>query len=434
MFKVLSKIGLKRRDWASWALFDWAHSSFITSIVTAIMPVFFNQYATHGTGEGFGLAAWSYITAACLAIIAILAPWLGAVADVKGWNKRFLIFFSAQGCIGTLGLCFIQQGGWQYAAAVFVVAMVGYGMSLVFANALLPHLAEKHEINELSTKAWAVGYYGGGLLFLLHVTFMSVAKGYGLLPEDVAIRIVFASVALWWGFFMLPLVWYVEEPEVAKPKGSQPMGAEPAGTDSFARLSVQSLSRLRNTLGEIGNYKNLFLFLCAYWLYSDGIGTIMKMSTIYGDQMGIGTSHLMGTVLMIQFIGGPSTILFGKWSKKIGTRTAIEITLGGYIIICLIGYFMTAAWHFWLLGLVFACIQGPALSLSRAVFASMVPEGKSSEFFGFFSLSERFAGIAGPLLFGVIGQFLGEPKYSILFLIVFFVLGWVMLRRVKLDI
>jgi UMF1 family MFS transporter len=150
--------------------------------------------------------------------------------------------------------------------------------------------------------------------------------------------------------------------------------------------------------------------------------------------MGIGTAHLMGTVLMIQFIGGPATILFGKWSKKIGTRTAIEITLAGYIVICFIGYVMTEAWHFWLLGIIFACIQGPALSLSRAVFASMVPREKNSEFFGFFSLSERFAGIAGPLLFGVVGQFLGDSKYSILFLIVFFVFGWVILRRVKIDI
>ncbi len=425
MFILLGRIGLKRRDWASWALFDWAHSAFITSIVTAIMPVFFNQYATFGTSEGFGVVAWSYITAICLGIIAILAPWLGAIADVKGWNKRFLIFFSMQGCLGTLGLCFIQKGNWKYAAVVFVIAMVGYGMSLVFANALLPYLAKKHEINELSTKAWAVGYYGGGTLFLAHVTLMAIAQNNAWLAEDFAIRIIFASVALWWGFFMLPLVWYVDEP-VSQHK--------PTAKESFARLSVRSFFRLGETLREISSYKNLFLFLCAFWLYSDGIGTIMKMATIYGDQMGIGTAHLMGTVLMIQFIGGPATILFGKWSKKIGTRTAIEITLAGYIVICFIGYVMTEAWHFWLLGIIFACIQGPALSLSRAVFASMVPREKNSEFFGFFSLSERFAGIAGPLLFGVVGQFLGDSKYSILFLIVFFVFGWVILRRVKIDI
>jgi len=425
MYKVLGWIGLKRKDWAAWALFDWAHSAFITSVVTGIMPIFFNQYATYGMGKGFGVVAWSYITAVCLGIIAFLAPWLGAVADVKGWNKRFLIFFSMQGCLGTLGLCFIQKGGWEYAATVFVVAMVGYGMSLVFANALLPYLAEKHEINELSTKAWAVGYYGGGLLFFVHVLFMTLAKSYELVAADMAIRIIFASVAFWWAFFMLPLVWYVPEPRSSQMAQNR---------DSFAKASLHAFGRLAQTLRDITSYKNLFMFLCAFWLYSDGIGTIMKMATIYGDQMGIGTTHLMGTVLMIQFVGGPMTILFGKWSKKIGTRTAIEITLVGYIVICIIGFLMSTPWHFWLLGIVFACIQGPALSLSRAVFASMVPREKSSEFFGFFSLSERFAGIAGPLLFGLIGQFLGDAKYSILFLILFFVLGWVMLRRVKVDI
>ncbi|GAP07226.1 vacuole effluxer Atg22 like [Anaerolinea thermolimosa] len=258
---------------------------------------------------------------------------------------------------------------------------------------------------------------GGGLLLAINLAMIMLAP-----PELTGLmtRLSFLSVALWWFVFSIPLLRIVQEPPRRIQAGE--LGVNPV------RVSFQ---RLAHTFREITHFRDLFLFLVAFWFYNDGIGTIIKMATIYGAEIGIGQTTLIGTLLMVQFVGIPFAFLFGWLAKRIGTKTSIYISLLVYTGISIAGFFMSQEWHFWALGFAVATVQGGSQALSRSLFGRMVPRSKSAEFFGFFSVSEKFAGIAGPFVFGVVGQIVGHSRLSIISLIIFFVIGAALLTRVN---
>jgi len=412
-----------------WTMYDWANSAFITSVMASVFPLYFAMIAKPTLGDNTS-AAWGYTTSIALFITAVLSPILGAMADFQGKKKRFLTYFMSLGVISTALMYFIITDRWLLASILFICGNVGFAGANVFYDSLLPHVANDDEIDQVSTRGYAIGYLGGGILLAINFAMIlggpkflaSMAMFSTYTEADITalmIRITFVTVAMWWLGFTIPLWKHVSEPPrhvLAGEEGQNPVHA------GFARL--------KSTFKEITKYRELLKFLIAFWLYNDGIGTIIKMATIYGDEIGIGQADLLGAMLMVAFLGIPFTFAFGWLAKRIGTKTSIYITLVVYTITAIAGYFMQTALHFWLLSVAVTMVQGGSLALSRSLFSRMVPKSKSAEFFGFFSVSSKFAGIAGPFVFAIISQATGGSRLSIVSLIFFFITGLIALTFV----
>ena len=399
----------------AWCMYDWGSSAFSTTVEAAVLPVYFESVVAASLPGNMATVYWGYTNAIALLIAALLAPILGSIADYTGGKKRLLTTFAGVGILATVLMVLIDTGDWALALVLFLFGTIGISASYVFYDALLPHIARPDDIDYVSSKGYALGYLGGGILLAVNILMIQVIwAGSSLGP-----RLSFLTVALWWAIFTIPLLRRVPEPP-----------ANTAGIGEGVNPVAAGLRRLGQTFREIRKYRQLLFFLVAFWLYNDGIGTIIKMATIYGAEIGIGMIDLIGALLLTQFVGIPFSLLFGKFSGKIGTKRAIMLGLGWYTLIAIAGYFMSQAWHFWLLALMVGMVQGGTQALSRSLFSLMAPKARSAEFFGFYDISSKFAGIAGPVLFAVVGQLTGSSRLSIVALVIFFIGGILLLTRV----
>ncbi len=403
----------KRGEILSWCMYDWANSAFATTVMAAVLPVYYSQVAGVTLPGNTATAYWGYTTAIALLITAALAPIMGAIADYSGSKKKLLMTFAGIGIFATALLYFVTTGDWFMASVFFIIGNIGFATSEVFYNALLPEVAGPGKIDQVSTKGYALGYLGGGILLginVLMIEFMS--------DTMLATRLSFVTVSIWWAVFTIPIIRNVRERKVTQIK-------EP-NINPF----TAGFKRLRVTFKELRNYRQLFLFLIAFWIYNDGIGTIIKMATIYGAEIGIDQTTLIGALLMTQFVGIPFAFAFGRLATYIGTKNSILLGLFVYTIISIGGYFMQTALHFWILAFLVGTVQGGTQALSRSLFGSMLPKSKTCEFYGFYGMSSKFAGIVGPLVFAVVTQLAGSSRLSIVSLIVFFILGAFLLNKV----
>ena len=421
--RVLVPLGLDRAEVRAWAMYDWANSAFATTIMAGVLPVYYATVAGAHLPGNRATVYWGYTTSLALALIAVLSPILGAAADFRAAKKRFLGVFAAIGVGATALLYFVGSGDWLFASGVFVVANIGFAGANVFYDSLLPSLVSDDEIDRVSTAGYAVGYVGGGVLLALNLAWILKPDFFGFTDAGGASRASFLSVAVWWALFSVPILRRVAEP----PRMLAP------GESADGNVVRAAGIRVVDTIKALRGHRDVFLFLLAFWLYNDGIGTIIKMATIYGTEIGIGQSHLIGALLLVQFVGIPFTFAFGAIAGRVGAKKGIYIALGVYTFIAMLGYFMEHAWQFWVLAFLVATVQGGSQALSRSVFASMIPAGKSSQFFGFFSVSAKFAGIIGPLVFAVVGQIMGGSRLSILSLTAFFIGGMVLLSFVDVE-
>ena len=408
-------------------MYDWANSAMVTTIITAVFPIYYSAVAAADLAPAEATYRFGISTTAGLIIIAVLSPLLGYLADRGGTRMRYLAAFLAVGAVAVLLMFWIERGDWLMASLLFVVANIGVNGSFVFYDALLPHLAREEEIDRVSTAGYALGYVGGGLLLALNLAWIQkpqwfgLPSGEGLTPAQATLpsRLAFASVAIWWFLFSIPLFKRVKEP----PASGRPV-------ESLARSAHTALIKSFN---DLRRYPQAALMLFAFLIYNDGIGTIIRMATIYGTEIGIGRGALIASILLVQFVGIPFSFLFGSLAGRIGTKPAIFLGLVVYAGISVFGYFMTTGFHFLLLAILVGTVQGGTQALSRSLFASMIPKTRSAEFFGFFAVVEKFAGIFGPLLFSVIIAFTGSSRGAILTVIAFFLVGGLLLRRVDVE-
>jgi UMF1 family MFS transporter len=428
---LLFKLGLHRPELRAWAMYDWANSAFLAVIITAIYPVYFSKVAGAGIPPQISEMRHGIATTIGLLMIAVLAPILGAVADSKPIKKRLLGVFLGIGVASVALMFFVQHGDWLLAAALFVVANFAANGSFVFYDALLPHVAKPEEIDRVSTAGYALGYVGGGLLLALNLAWIlkpawfGLPHGDGLSPsqETLPMRLAFLSVAVWWLLFAIPLLRRVPEPKLKLDPNA------PARRHTIKNAFVQ----LAATFRELRQFKNAFLMLLAFLIYNDGIGTIIRMAVIYGEGKGIGPNSLISAILITQFVGIPFAFLFGTLAGKIGAKRSIFFALAVYAGISVFGYFMETATHFLLLAILVGTVQGGAQALSRSLFASMIPRHKSAQFFGFFAVVEKFAGIFGPIVYSGIIALTGSSRNAILSVIVFFVVGGVLFYLVNVE-
>jgi UMF1 family MFS transporter len=420
--RLLTSIGLDRRELRSWALYDVANSAFATTIMVAVLPLYFHDSLAKDLPEHMRTAYWAYFNSATMITVALVSPSLGYVADVFSAKKKFLGVFTVTGILSSIALAWVQPGQWMLAGLLFVLGCFSFFVGNIFYEALLPHIANDREIHRVSNSGYAVGYIGGGVLLALNLAWIMSPNTFGL-PDTVAgIRLSFISVGLCWLLFSLPLFRHVREPETSTLKPHR-----------VWKTSLEAIFQLRKTFAQLKNYPDVLMFLLAFWAYSDGIGTIMNMATIYGREVGIGTNDLITAILVVQFMGVPCSFAFGPITDKIGPKKALMVTLTVYTFISIVGYFMTTTWHFWVLAVGVASVQGASQAISRSVFAQMVPLKHSGEFFGLFSVSSKFAGLFGPLVFGVLAEQTGGSRLSVLFIVLLFILGMVLLNRVDIE-
>jgi len=382
-----------------WAMYDWANSAFATTVMAAFFPIFFKQYWSTGTDPTISSANLGLANSTASAFIAIVAPLLGAIADRGHSKKKFLFFFTGIGIFMTCYFYFIPRGGWQIAAAVYVLAMVGYSGSFIFYDALLTTVASEEETDFVSSLGFALGYLGGGILFALNV-WMTLRPGtFGLPSAGEGVRFSFLTVAIWWALFSLPLLFLVKETRRTRER-------------TTSQIVREGLTQLRGTFREIRHLKMIFLFLVAYWFYIDGVNTVIVMALDYGLAIGLHSDDLIVALLMVQFVGFPSAIAFGKISGKIGSKTAILIGITVYLFITAYGVSISSKNEFFVMACIIGLVQGGVQALSRALYARIIPVEKSAEYFGFYNMMSRFATIKGPLLIAGTIYLLRHLSYS----------------------
>jgi MFS transporter, UMF1 family len=429
--RVLKSLGLSRPELRAWVMYDWANSAMVCTIITAVFPIYYSRVACAGMEPEVASRRLAIATTVAMVLIAVASPVLGAFADYTAQKKRLLGVFLSLGLVSVAAMYFIHTGDWILASLLFILANIGANGSFVFYDALLPHIARDDEIDRVSTAGYALGYLGGGLLLALNLAWIQKPAWFGLpsgpnLSESQATlptRLAFLSVAIWWFLFSLPLFRRVPEPRAAR---------EPGELHGESPIRA-TLSRLKETASELRQYRQGFLMMLAFLIYNDGIGTIIRMATVYGTELKIDQEALIASILIVQFVGIPFSFLFGMMAGRIGTKRSILFGLLIYTAICIVGYSMRTAAHFLMLAILVGMVQGGTQALSRSLFASLIPRDKSGEYFGFFAVAEKFAGILGPALFAVINKMTGSSRGAILGVIGFFAVGGFLLWLVDVE-
>jgi UMF1 family MFS transporter len=411
----------RRKIILSWCLYDWANSAFATTIMAAVLPVFYSSVAAASLSKATASSLWGYTNTVAMLIVAFSAPVLGALADHGGMKKKFLAGFAILGIVSTAGLVMVSRGDWLLASFLYILGMVGFSGGNNFYDSLLPHVAGEEEIDRISSYGYAMGYLGGGILLIFNLAMILKPQYFGIPDAEWGTRLSFLTVSIWWAIFTIPVLKNVSEPPVV------PISGESANP---LRASLQRLSL---TYHNIRKYREAFKFLMAFWLYNDGIGTIISMAVIFGAEINIAQEHLVGSILAVQVVGVPFSVLFGKMAGRIGTKNAIFVGLVIYTGIAAGGYFIQTALHFWILAVLVGFVQGGTQALSRSLFGTLIPKSRSAEFYSFYDVSSKFAGIIGPAVFGVVGQMAGSSRLSIVSLVVFFVVGGLILLNVDVN-
>jgi MFS transporter, UMF1 family len=423
MTRFLEKLGLGRQDLRAWAMYDWANSAFQTTIIAAVFPIYFHNVAAAGLPPAEATSRFAWATTISIIIVAVVAPLLGAIADYAALKKRLLGIFMGVGVVATAAMYWIQRGDWLFALVLFVIGNVGVAGSIVFYESLLPHLVGESELDRVSSAGYALGYLGGGVLLAINVLMIQKPGLFGIPDVATATRLSMASVAVWWLVFSLPLFRKVPEPARRVEAGERPQG------NAF----LTGVHRLFETFRELRRFKQAFLLLSAFLIYNDGIQTIIRMATTYGSEIGIDENAMIVALLITQFIGVPFAFLFGHLAARIGAKVAVIGGLVVYAGITVLGYFMSNATEFMALAILVGMVQGGTQALSRSLFASMIPRYRSSEFFAFFGVFERYAGILGPALFAWVVERSGTSRNAILSVLAFFVIGGAILVFVNVD-
>ena len=411
---------MDRKRVVSWALYDWANSAFATTVMAGFFPIFFEKYWSNPNNINDSTFYLGLSNSAGSLIVAALAPFLGAIADRGSAKKKLLFMFAFLGILMTGGLWMVGQGQWQLAALLYMVGCIGFAGGNVFYDSLLPSVSEKKKVDFVSSLGYSLGYIGGGILFLVNVLMYQYPQWFGIPDGTVAVKLSFLSVAVWWAIFSIPTFIYVPEPS-----------SEP--TIKFGEAITQGWLQLKRTFKEIKQMKIIGTFLLSYWLYMDGVDTIIRMAVKVGSSMGFEAGDMITALLMVQFIGFPAALVFNWFASKIGPKNAVLIAIIFYTVGTCFAYFMTTRLHFFLLAGMIGLFQGGIQALSRSLFSRLVPEGKEGEFFGFYNMLGKFAAVIGPILLGTVTLVTGDVRIGLLSIVALFIAGGLILSRVDFD-
>jgi MFS transporter, UMF1 family len=417
----------KNKTIVAWCMYDWANSSFATTIMTAFFPIFFKSFWNFNVEPTVSTGRLGLATGIGGLAVALLSPILGAMADAGHAKKKFLTFFMLLGVLATASFFFVPRGLWQAAFFLIVCAEIGFSCGNLFYDSLLVNVASRDEMDLVSSRGYAFGYIGGGLLFAINVIMVAKPHLFGFSSNQMAVKASFPMVSVWWLVFALPLLWYVKEPQSCG--------------KSVTTIIANGLQIVVRTFKKIVRQKPLWMFLVAYWLYIDGIYTVIFMATDFGLAIGLSPFSLMLSILLVQFVAAPSSIAFGHLAKRIGTIKAILLGISMYICICLAGaLFLRTSLEFMIIALFVGMAQGGVQALSRSYFGKLIPFDEAAEYFGFFNLVGKFSAILGPLCVGGVAYFLHQigmqshmaSRIAMSSIVIFFIAGGILLYKAGL--
>lgn len=406
-----------KKEIISWSLYDWANSAFATTVMAAFFPIFFSEYWSLGQDASVSTFFLGIANSTASLVVAVMAPFLGAIADSGSYRKKFLIFFAFLGALMTSCLWLLKSGQWGLAILFYVVACIGFSGGNTFYDSLLPCVASDKKVDFVSALGFSLGYIGGGLLFLINVLMYLMPNMFGISSSVEAVKISFLTVGIWWLVFSIPLLLFVKEDNDGK-------------KTKISESCKTGAKNIATTLKSLKFLKTTTLFLVAYWCYIDGVDTIIRMATDYGTSLGFSSSSLIVALLITQFVAFPAALLYNTFGKKIGTKNAILVAIVAYCIIALLGVFMTKEIHFYLLAILIGLFQGGIQALSRSYYTRLIPKENSAQFFGFFNMLGKFAAIIGPFLVGFVTLITKSNRIGILSLILLFAVGGVLLYKV----
>ncbi|OPA80081.1 MFS transporter [Paenibacillus selenitireducens] len=410
---------MNRKIMRSWMMYDWANSAFATTMIAAVLPIFYLSVAASNLPEHQASSYWGFTQTIAMIIVAVISPILGAIADSSRSKVRFLRVFAYTGVLACLLMAFTGTGDYILLSCCFILGVVGFSGGNTFYDSILADVAPIEIRDEVSAKGYMFGYIGGGVLLAINIVMLEMWESLGFPSKTVATQVVFVTVAVWWFLFSLPIFRNIKDLGAVQKK---PVGFY--AKDGFRRVFT--------TFRQIKQYPELLKYLFAFWFFNDGISTIISMATIYGKTIGIETSHLIIALLITQFVGIPFTYLFGKIASKMGSKKSLYISLCVYVLVVFLGYFMTSALHFYALAFIVGMVQGGSQSIARSIYSRLVPKERTSEFFGFLSLSDKVSASLGPALFGIVSLLTGSTRQAILSLLVFFIVGIFLLTRVNI--
>jgi len=409
---------LKRKRVISWALYDWANSAFATTVMAGFFPLFFKSFWAADLSPAESTAVIGTTNSLAGLLIVLLAPFLGAYSDLGKFKKKFLAFFALLGVLSTGYLYFIPQGDWVIAASLYALAVIGFSGGNIFYDSLIASVSKQDQRNKVSSLGFSLGYLGGGLLFVINVLMYLNPAWFGLSSQSEAILWSFVSVAVWWAVFSLPLFMSVEEKSNAEiSKG-------------LFKTITEAFKAVVSTLREIKKHKRVAIFLIAYWLYIDGVDTIVRMAVAYGSDIGLDASSMITALLLTQFVGFPATLVFGIYADKIGFKKILTIGISIYILVTFYAYYMSTALEFYILAGTVGLVQGGVQAISRSFFSTIIPVNKEAQFFGFYNLVGKSAVLLGPVLVSWVALIFGNPRFGILSLLFLLVPGLILLWMV----
>ena len=415
----MPKSKILTRQVITWALYDWANSAFALSVLAVLFPLVLGNYWGVDDGGVSTTIRLGWITFFASLIVFLSAPVLGTIADTGGYRKRFLLLFAIAGAVSTAGLGFVGQGDWPIALGLYLVASVGFYSSVVFYDSLLIDVTEPRNYSFVSTLGFSVGYLGGAALLALHLWMLKSPQTFGLENATEAFSYAFISVGIWWLVFLLPLIFFVPE------RHSSIEVTEHAIRAAYAEL--------KSTVQKISQYRNVVIFLSAYWLYIGGVFTVIFMAVNYGQRLGFEDSDLVMALLIANFVGFPATLVYGLLAHRFGAKKGLYFALLAYIGACLWAIQMTDVKEFYIMAIVIGLVQGGAQGLSRSVYASLLPVDQPGEFFGFYSMTTKFAHVLGPAMVAIAAMLSDDPKWVLLTLMPMFLAGALLLALVRIP-
>jgi MFS transporter, UMF1 family len=398
----------------AWALYDWANSAFATTVMVAFFPVFFKQTLAAGMTATDSTIWLSNANGISSLVLALTAPWLGALADKGSAHVRMLAIFTAVGVLSTALLAFVTTSDAFMGLTLFVIASIGFWGGLIFYDSMLIRVAPPGRIDSVSGFGYSLGYLGGGLLLIVNVLMYAKPALFGLASPDAAIRASFVTVAVWWFVFAIPLL-------------RQRSALATGPSIGLGRAAREGFSELLRTFREVRRFRPVILFLLAYWMYIDGVNTIMKMAVDYGLALGFPANSLITAILMIQFIGFPMTLLFGWLGDRISPLLGIFFAIAVYTAVTFYAVLMTNVTEFYVMSAAIGCVQGAIQAMSRSYYGRLIPADRASEFFGFYNMMGKFASVLGPFLMAATAAITGNSRSAILSVAILFVGGAIML-------
>ncbi len=401
----------------AWALYDWGNSAFALSVLAVLFPLFLGSYWSAGDEGSTVTARLALVTFSASIVVSLLAPVLGAIADSGGYRKRFLFILAVLGAVTTAGLSLIDEGGWLWALTLFMLASIGYYSANVFYDSLIIDISKPRYYSLVSSLGFSLGYFGGASLLALHVWMLRTPETFGFADSIQVVKFAFVTVGIWWITFLMPLMFIVRE--------------EKAVGSAGGRTVLAAYWALVDTFREIRKYRNVLIFLVAYWLYIDGVFTVIFMAVNFGQRLGFSSTDLVTALLITNFVGFPATLAYGALGHSFGAKNMIYLGLAVYIGVACWAVFLNDVRQFYAMAITIGLVQGGVQGMSRALYASLIPPERSGEFFGFYNMLTKFAHILGPFFVFLVAIFSDDPKFILAALLPVFIAGGLVLTRLK---